>query len=241
MGFLKGLLLSFLSTVLVSFLILGNLSLVIYISTSNANFQDKITEDISNAVLKQHDVESQIQAALPAMKDYCKDHSEILFNSSGFNVNIPCSSVDEGAESVVKTGLEQIIGQEPADGKCDSPINCVLKYKSMIFSEQAVKFWRTTFLVFGFLSLIMLGIMLLIVENKADFPITAGIMILFSSLPLLGIKFMLPYFENSILKPIATLFSAAFGVFTGALALGIALVILGFALKFINRDSARKK
>ena len=241
MGFLRGLLVFFMSAFLTFSLVLGGFALMLYISTGNENFKSQISGDISSVLTSQTDIGSQIDSALPEMKIYCQTHSEFAVNSSQLNVSIPCSAVNNGSLAVINEVVGNLISQEKTVSKCDSPANCFFKFKDLFLSDQAKTYWRTTFLIFAFVSFALLAAIFFMVENGRDFPITSGIIFIFSSIPFLVIKLISPYFENSIIKPALTLFSGAFTVFIIIFSVGIILVAVGIALKFVYRNSGQKK
>lgn len=234
MSVIRGTALFLLSTLLVISLLFGNTALAMYISVGSESFRDKIVDDIAGVLKNQTNAEESIQNALPGLQEQCAGKSEITINYGDFNATIQCDNLEESADSVIKQSIRGIIGEEDSSESCDSPINCFSKYKSLFFSETAKDYWGKIFILSLFISLALMAGMFFFIENKIDLPVSVGFLIAFSSLPFIVINFMLPYFENSILKPVATIFSGSYTVFVITLSIGVLLVALGFGLKFIK-------
>ncbi|MEK6760877.1 MAG: hypothetical protein AABX93_03060 [Nanoarchaeota archaeon] len=234
MSIIRGAALFLLSSILVVSLLMGNLALTMYLSVGSENFKESIVEDIASVLKNQTNADESIQNALPGLREQCAGKSEIIINYGDFNATIQCDNLEESSDQVIKQSITEIIDQETSSEICDSPLNCFSKYKGLFFSDGAKNYWKGMFVLSLFISLALIGGMFFFVENRVDLPVSVGFLVAFSSLPFIVINFMLPYFDNGILKPIATIFSSSYTVFITMLGIGVLLVVMGFGLKFIK-------
>jgi len=234
MGIIKGTALFLLSSFLVILLLVGNLALTLYISVGSENFKEDIVDDIASVIKNQTTAGESIQEALPELKDQCAGKSEITINYGDFNATIQCDNLEDSADLVIKQSIRGIIDQESSSKNCDSPLSCFSKYKGLFFSDTAKNYWKGMFILSLLVSLAIIAGMFFFVETKTDLPVSVGFLIAFSSLPLIVINFMLPYFKKSILKPMSTILSGSYTAFIIMFGIGALLVVMGFGLKFIK-------
>ena len=234
MGIIRGTVLFLLSSILVISLLVGNLALTLYISVGSENFKESIVDDIASVIKNQTNAGESIQEALPELKDECVGKSEITINYGDFNATVQCDNLNESVDLVIKQSITEIIDEESSSDKCESPLSCFSKYKGLFFSDTAKDYWKGIFILSLFVSLVIIAGMFFFTETKADLPVSVGFLVAFSSLPLIVVNFMLPYFEKSMLKPISTILSGSYTVFVIMLGVGALLVVMGFGLKFIK-------
>ena len=234
MSIIRGAALFLLSSILVISLLIGNIALTMYISVGSENFKEKIVDDIASVLKNQTTADESIKEALPGLEEQCAGKNEITINYGDFNSTVQCDKIDESADLLIKESIRNALDKESSTEKCDSPINCFSKYKSLFFSETAKDYWKKMFISSLFASFALIVGMFFFAENKIDLPVSVGLLIAFSSLPFMAINFMLPYFGSSILKPVATILSGSYTVFIIMFSTGAVLVALGFGLKFIK-------
>ena len=234
MGVIRGTALFLLSSILVVSLLIGNIALTMYISVGSENFREKIVDDIASVLKNQTTADESIKEALPGLEEQCAGKSEITINYGEFNATIECDNLEGSVDAVIKQSITEIIDEETSSKTCDSPLSCFSKYKGLLFSDAAKDYWKGVFILFLFISLALIGGMFFFAETKADLPVSVGFLVAFSSLPFIVINFMLPYFNNGLLKPIATILSGSYTVFIIMFGIGALLVVMGFGLKFIK-------
>ena len=185
MGFVKGTLVFFLASFLLIALIFGNLALTLSLSIGQENFQENLVENIAKAVAENTETDEQIDSNLAVFQENCANNTEINLELNGTKISIPCEKAKEGSEAVIKESVNDILFETEPDKniECDNSINCFLKYKGILFSEEAKNYWSKMFyfsLVVVFL--IILG-MFFLVEERLSLPISVGIITIISSLP----------------------------------------------------------
>lgn len=229
MGLIRGGLLFVLSSLVMTLLLAANLSLTFSLSLDGKSLQSEILSDFSDG--QQVDFKKEIENNFDSLIEHCENNTNFEFNENGYVVDIPCEVVDEGPDAVVDEVFNDIIESAIEQQYPNSPL---AGFSKLLFSDKASKYWMNYFyIILGIIFLLGLG-MFVLTEERINFPISFGFLILISSLPFVAVNYALPLLENSILSPISILFSEAYTVFVGALILGVSLVIIGFGLKFFK-------
>ena len=236
MGIVKGTLMFLLTSLLLTSLTFGNLALTLSLSIGQDNFQENFIKNIAEVIAEETQGDEQLDSGLENAKQHCLNNTEFTLNSSGTEVSIPCERVKEGSQAIIEESIKDLVLEQESNenAECDNPINCFAKYKDVLFSEEAKNYWNKMFYFSIFVTLIIIGAMFFVVEEKLSLPISVGIMTIVSSLPFFVINFILPAFKISFLKPVSILFSQSYFVFLLMLIIGVVLVTLGFGIKFFK-------
>ena len=236
MGIIRGIFIFILSSLILSSLTFGNLALTLSLSIGQENFKENLVKNIAEVIAEETDADEQLDVGLQNAEEHCKNNTEFALNSGGTEISIPCEKISRGSKAVIEESINDIIfeNKQAENIECDSPINCFAKYKDILFSEEAKNYWNKMFYLSLFVSLVFIGIMFFVVEEKLSLPISVGILVLISSVPFFVINFILPVFKISFLNPVSILFSQAYFVFLLMLALGIVFIVLGFGIKFFK-------
>ena len=236
MGIVKGTLMFLLTSLLLTSLTFGNLALTLSLSIGQDNFQENFVKNIAEVIAEETQGDEQLDSGLENAKQHCLNNTEFTLNSSGTEISIPCEKVNEGSNAIIEESIKNLIFEQESNenAKCDNPINCFAKYKDILFSEEAKNYWNKMFYFSLLVTLIIIGAMFFVIEEKISLPISVGIMTMISSLPFFVINFILPAFKISFLKPVSVLFSQSYFVFLLMLSIGILLIVLGFGIKFFK-------
>ena len=235
MGLVKGTLMFLLTSLLLISLTFGNLALTLSLSIGQDNFQNEFVKNIASVIAEETQGNEEFEFGLENAKQVCLNNTEFKVNVNGTDVSIPCERVQEGSQAVIEESIKDLVfEQESKSVKCDNPINCFIKYKDILFSEEAKNYWNKMFYFSLVATLTIIGAMFFIVEEKLSLPISVGIMTVISSLPFFVINFILPAFKISFLKPVSILFSQSYFVFLLMLGTGAVLITLGLGIKFFK-------
>lgn len=230
MGLLKGGLMYVLSGLLILSLFAGNLFLVMNMSLTYEN----VNSHFSKLIREQTNIEQEIGNTFEAMENYCEENEDYVLEASGYTISIPCSKVAEGEEAVIEESINDVIDQiYYSENSCSSFFECIASSETAIFSQQTKDSMIKYFYISLIISLILAGAMFFITDSRIGFPITLGFLLILSSLPLVAVNFILPYFENSALSVVSALFSYSYTLFLILLFVGVISIALGFGLKFM--------
>ena len=257
MGFFRG---SFLFTfsvlLLASFVVLG-LSLTLSTSLKYENVKksasplvsqlfDENTGMLQELTLGEANLDQVATEAERVMKQYCLDHSEYIFTFEIYTITVPCSTVSEGKEAILNASINSIIEQTYyRDYDCGF-WKCFLNEQVPLFliSEDAMQYWKQKFYLALLTSAVLLLITFLLVENKLNWPILAGGILIVSAIPLLKIQDLIASFIPGGLGILSIFlgifFSKAHMVFWIFFIIGLVLIGLGLGLKFSNLEFVNK-
>src|SRR3989344_2624957 len=124
--------------------------------------------------------------------------------------------------------------------------NCLATEQTPLFlvSQKAKDYWKEKFYYSLLISLALVGLIFFLVQNKLNWPVIVGSILILSSIPLLKIKGLISLFipgEISVLSTFLNIFfSKALMVFWIFFILGLLLIGLGFGLKFSNLEFVKK-
>jgi hypothetical protein len=190
----------------------------------------------------------RMREALEFMQTHCQIETSYVFSTEGFTFVIPCELSNSTPEELVQEGIETIIEQSYyAEYNC-SFWDCILESKNplSLISKNAQGYWEGRF-YFSFISvLILIGLLLLFMENRINFPIVLGSLIIVSALPIIKIKSFLGIFiPDYLLFFFGIFFSKATTIFWIMIIIGVLILGGGIALKiwkpsFIEKISKKK-
>jgi len=232
MGLIKGGLLFILSSLLLFSLIFGNLFLTLSLSLEKNDFRSEIISNIVKIDGEDINLTKEIEENFHILEEDCENNTNILFNQGGYDINISCEVVEQGPDAVLEEGINDVIENVVEEAYPNSSLGGYIE--KLLLSDDASDYWMRYFYFILIISAILIVVKFILTEEKFNFPISLGFLVVISSLPFAVINFLLSFLENSFLKPLISLFSESYTVFLVALISGIILIILGFGFKFFK-------
>ncbi|MEK6897681.1 MAG: hypothetical protein AABW93_04095 [Nanoarchaeota archaeon] len=185
--------------------------------------------------------------ALRIGKSYCRNQNNTyyVFNYEGYNINLSCATITNSTnpEAVINETFEETIYDiYYKDYDCEF-WNCFSKtgFPFFLVSKKAMDYWMEKFYFTLLVSLFLIALIFLFVEQKINTPIIVGILLALSAFPLLKLKDFLYAIAGNLSVLINLFLSSARGVFFFSLIFGILLVATGIALRSWMPDSIKKK
>lgn len=184
--------------------------------------------------------------SLNKAKNYCNNinKTEYIFNYQGYTINISCETVNSiSPETMINETYNDVIYdiyyKEYDCGFWD----CFSKTKLPFFliSEKARDYWRSKFYYSLLVSLILIILIFLLVEQKQNALVIVGVLLALSAFPLLKLKDLLYAIAGKFSVLINLFLSNIYGVFLFSLIFGIFLAVTGIALRFLNPEAIKKK
>ena len=262
MGFLKGGAFVFTCVLLFISLLTLNSFLTMKISLGHDNVQEEFSPvviDLANEVpdaierfskfdVSGFDVAAVIDNNFGNMESHCANYSDYVFIFEEQTIVIPCSYLAEGKGAVVnKTAGDFVEGIYYDDYDCNF-WNCISKEKLPFFlvSQKARDYWGGKFYFSLIASLILVGLLFFLTENKANWPIFTGGLIVFSAISFSKInEIMFNIFSSGSLKFFSLflniLFSRSGTVFWIFSVIGFLIAGLGVSWRIGFLDSQKKK
>ena len=237
MGFIRGGLIFILGALLLIFLLVGNLFLTFNLSITPENIKEKISLEVYNIVdeIGGEEIEKAIDENMHLIEEYCLNNSEYVFSYEGYALDIPCNVAKEGKDAIIEEGISDVIDKiYYQEYSCETFWECAFQSENptYLFSAESKQYWKNIFYYALILSLILIGIMFFVMENKTSLFLIVGTLLIISSLPFIAFGKIFLFLGNSFLQFIPILLSGSYTVFLITFILGLILIGIGFVLKF---------
>jgi len=237
MGFIRGGLLVVASIILFILFLIGNTFLTLSLSLQYDNVQPQfilIAEDLAE---EQIGLLEGFGQEFEFMESYCENNTEFISNQEGYLFEIPCLEVSRGLDSVVEFGIisfvEKAYYQEYNCGFWDCFKETGVPF--FLISEKAKDYWENNFWIVFWVSILLILVMLLLIENKFNLLTFVGGLLALSALlfnKLDGLFIRLT--SSEYLEFIKIFFSEASTVFWLSLIIGVVILILGIATRLVK-------
>ncbi|MBS3070767.1 hypothetical protein J4407_00490 [Candidatus Pacearchaeota archaeon] len=245
MGIIRGIGKIFLGILLLASLIAMNFFLVLYLSLDYENVQPEIVSFAKDLT----EGNEQISSYLALAEQYCaiNQDANFVFTQDDFVFDVPCNIVAQGEEAFIEYEAKQIVEEVYySEYECGF-VECFEKYQYPFFiiSEHAKEYWKGKFYISFFVAILLAGIMFFLFENKGNFLIIIGSILIISVLPLTKIDSFVLFLGKNLfgeiqilsdifVKFISIMLSTSNTVLMILLFVGIFLIIIGLATKFFN-------
>jgi ABC-type multidrug transport system fused ATPase/permease subunit len=254
MGFIKGGSLVIISVFLFIILFLGNVFFVLSLSLDYENVQEELspilqnlTENKLNITMGDFNLTEEMEEAREFMMEHCQNETSYVFARGGYTFVLPCDlleEIDEDPQSLIDQGMENIVEQIYYDDYDCKFWNCFQETGLPLFliSEKAKNYWQDKFYFTLIAFAVMAVLIFFLVEHKQNILIIVGSILALSSLPLLGLEKVIgSIIGNSYFAFVGVFFNKIDTVFWIVFFSGLIIVGAGIALKFLRRDSIKKK
>lgn len=205
------------------------------------------TKEITKKVTKEYE----------GMLNYCIENENFYLKE--MKRNLSCERANNENEEIVNSIVEDYTKETYYEEyeKCNF-WDCLKETESTYFliSQKAKDYWRTKANIFILISLVIAIILFILIENKYNFPLLIGTIIILSGAPLLkidsfvatltkpflkGLEFIDYQNTGAIKSIISVFFSKAIDLFYVLLLLGIIILIIGTILRFWSFFTGRDK
>ena len=182
--------------------------------------------------------------SLPLMKDNCKNNTEYSFYDPDSNMSIvfPCEVIYSGSDAITNYGIKAFLNKIYYDEYSCGFWSCLSENPFVLISQKAKDYWKSQYYYFliGSVILIILGFVL--IENKLNFPIILGGILILSAFPLRWLGLLFSFLFSSDYKGLfLTLVSRASDIFYLFLFVGIFLIVAGLAFRIFGASFVKKK
>jgi len=243
MGFIRGALKVIIGILLFLSLLIGNVFLVLSFSLDYDNVQPALSSLVQEIVQNETEFLGDLDEEFVLMQFYCQNNTEFVLASEFGTFTFPCEIVNQGIESVVTYGVEEIVEKTYYDDYECGFWDCVGDSTDtfVLISAKAKNYWQSKFYLFLIISLILLGIMFFLVENKMNLLLIFGILLIITALPLTKLGSFASLFGDNEYGIASVFFSKAISVFWIMVLIGAILLILGIVLRIIFYEYHKKK
>lgn len=225
-------------------LLVGNVLLMLTMSLDYENVETGLTSTFENVIDGDYDIiEGQninltevVEEKLILMEDYCINNSEFVYIEEDFTFIVPCSVVDEGIDGIVNESIKSVVSDfYYQEYNCDF-LDCFGEESIPFFlvSEQSKDYLQGKFYLALLVSIILAVLVLLLIENKKNFPIVLGVLMIISSLPFMKLDIFLFGDVGPIMNFISVFISEAYNVFWIFFLSGLVMMGLGIAMHSVD-------
>ena len=199
MGFIRGSLLVFISVILlISFLVLGIFATLNY-SLKYENVKPQIKSFIKEFV-KNEVNHTIIDEQVKILQTHCKTNQDYAFNdeTTNYTFAIPCETIAKGTDEIINVETDILIDRYYLKKYECGFLECFKESPLFIISQHAKDFWKKQFYVFLIVSVLLAVLIFLLVENKNNFPIIIGALLIAGFLPLLALSKIVKFIVSSL-------------------------------------------
>ena len=237
MGFIRGGALFFAGVLLLISLLVGNTLLVLSTSLEYNNVREKLTPVIEEIVYGSINT-SQIEDSFNLMKTSCQQGNNQLTLGEDYQFVISCEEINTlSAKEVLDQQIKKFMDDNYyKEYKC-SFLKCFGENKMPFFliSKMSKDYIKSKYYYVLAFSILFAALTFLFIENKKNFPIIVGILLILSSLPFMKLNAFSSAVSGDYPSQIFSLFfEQARVIFWWMLIIGIVLVGIGIFLRVWN-------
>ncbi|VVB84113.1 Uncharacterised protein [uncultured archaeon] len=238
MGVIRGFFLVIVS-ILLFFSLFFSIILMSFSSSLNYNnVQIEATGIIKEVISQNASLTSFADDAYPFIQIYCKNNSNYIIRTGGYNLTISCTYALQGKDAIIDEAIKGLIHEVYyRQYDCDF-IHCFKQNELPLFviSEKSHIFWENAFYISVLACLILLAGAFFLIKNKRNFLILTGVLMTLISLPFFKINSLISFIsDKTIFKIVSVFFSGTKTASLLFLILGIALIIFGIVLRIIEK------
>ena len=244
MGIIKGGLFVGASILLFLCFLVGNIFLTLSLSLEYETVQPELISVIENIAKTEINLTEKINSNFEFMELYCQNYSEFVFSQEGHTFIIPCETVSQGSEAVLNQGIDDLVKEIYYQEYDCNFWDCFQKTERPFFlvSEKAQNYWSSKFYFALIVSIILIGLMFLLIENRLNLLIVVGSLLTIASIPFMKFNWALAFISNEFISQFFTIFFIkSYTVFLTNLIFGIIILGAGITLRILYFDSSKKK
>lgn len=235
MGFIRGLLLVFVSIILLLSVLCSGLFYTISSSLEYNTVQSHAI-GVVQPLVEQLNLTQILNANKGIITTYCQNNPDYVFSYQGYTFQFSCQYVNDTSAIIndaIKNFVSNVYYQQYNCGYWD----CFSKYSPPLFliSEKSQQYWLNLFYIALAVSILSIVLLFFLFRKKYDLLFFSGGILVVSALAILGIEKLLATFSNQIVSNIAlTFFSQANFVFLRLIIAGSALIFAGLIVELFR-------
>jgi len=163
------------------------------------------------------------------------NNTEFAYTVENVTLDVPCEDINNGSEAIINYVIEVMVEDTYyKDYDCNF-WECDMSPPYHLISEKAQEYWGEWFYLTFILSIVLIAGSVLIMENRSGYPLILGGLIIISSLIFARIEWIFSFLgDGEFISFVGLFFSEAYNIFLTELVIGIVLILIGVALKFLG-------
>lgn len=245
MGFIRGALLFLVGILLFVSLLAGNTLLTLGMSLSYENVNNELSFLLTDIILGEYDnglddteinLTGRVDEGFSFMEEYCEDNTEFVYAEGDYSFEVPCDVVEQGPEQIINqsisSAVDEVYYKEYDCGFWDCFEEEGLPF--FLVSEKAKEYWIGKFYLALLVSIILAVCVFFLVENKRNFPIVLGVLMIVPALPFMKLNSFVGVFGGKFIRFVSVFISEARTIFLIFFLSGLILIGLGVVLHFVK-------
>lgn len=168
--------------------------------------------------------------------EICTPKENYLFNFKNYSVNVSCDAISNGSEYIATEFIRGLVEKSYYESyNCSGIKNCFQEARNnpfFLLSLQTKDYFQAKFYWILPFILIFVGVILILVENRSNFPFAIGLILIFSSLPFLKLYEIVSFiFRLPVLEFVTVFFSKSSVIFWSCFVIGLILIGLSIVIK----------
>jgi hypothetical protein len=239
MGLVRSGVVMFVSSLIFLSLFVGGIFLTLDWSLEYENLRPNLIS-FSGNFIDGMNVSEMIDENYDLMIYYCQINGNESFNFSlmeDFEIEIPCSVIYEGSESIINYGLDNIILELYYKNYDCSFVQCISSMSEpfVLVSEKSWQFFHSKFYLIFVVFVVLFVLMFLLMKRKYSAFTLTGVLMIVVSLFLKNINWLAKLLPDGYVEDLVLIFfSQSHNVFIIMLIVGIVMLLLGVAFEFLG-------
>lgn len=249
MGFIRGLLLFLVGILLLLSFLTGNALLTLGLSLQYDHVQTELSSTVNEFLQGEAGIQdiglidgdvnlsAEVDDRMDTMREYCQNYTEYVFSYEDTTFVVPCGVVEEGPVAVLNAGIENAVERVYyKEYNCDF-WDCIGEDPIPYFlvSAKARDYWMSKFYLTLVASLVLTILLFFLAENKKNFPVVLGTLIVIGALPFVKADVFIASLAGSLYLNFTTIFiSQAPKVFWIMFIPGVIILAIGIILHFFH-------
>ncbi len=190
---------------------------------------------VNDIIRNQTSVASEMDEAVDEMRVICLEDVEVVRTFGDEEYSFPCEVLSQGSEAVITYAVSSLVEKKYYQEYDCYFWECSYTPPYHLVSAKAQDYWNGWFYWSLILSLVFAAMIFFLVENKHNFPLVLGGVIIISALPFAKVSWLLSLLGHwDFLHFFVLFFSKAYNVFLIMLVAGIISLGIGIVLKFLG-------
>jgi hypothetical protein len=206
MGFIRGLLVVFVSIALLLSVLCSSVFFTIYSSLDYGTVQTHAIS-VVQPLIEQMNLTQLINANMATINKSCTTNSDYVFSYQGYTFQFSCQYANS-AQAIINDAIKNFVSNLYYQQYNCNYWDCFSKYTPPLFliSEKSQQYWYNLFYVSSIISILSAISLFFLFKRKYDLLFLSGGILVISGLLILGIEKLVAMLSNQFISNIAMVF-----------------------------------
>jgi hypothetical protein len=241
MGVIRGGLFIIISVLFFASLLTAGILWTVSLSLDYNIIKPELSSVVENLMSDNSNISQTVEEKLPAIGEHCEnnsENSEFIFSHEDYVISIPCEAFNQGESALINETISDIVDDVYYKKYDCGFIHCFKEKMDQPFflvSKMAKDYWANKLYIMLTISLILLILMFLLIENKINLAFVAGSLLIIASLFFTKLSWIFSFTSQKIfLQLISVFFTQSSAIFWRFFITGILVLSAGILIKFLG-------